>query len=349
MSEPPAWLDGALWAPSAHNTQPWTFHPDGQGSVVVRWDPSRALPAGDPTRRDLWLGLGAAIEAAVLAAAVAGTRLEVTPRYAEEDRAVAILTPVEGQPDVADARLGLWLDVRRTGRGPHSPRPLPPALLDTLRAEATHWGYAFAAVQDSRSIAELARLARRATAALYADRGVHAELWRWLRLTPREERAAVDGLTASCLGLSGMSRWAARVALRPAVMRALAIPRLHHLAAWEAGATVRRSTALCLLTGSEDETFTGRIEAGRCLLRLWLLATEAGCVTHPISAILDCAKTSGQAARLFDAGAGQPLALFRLGYVAGGAPPRSSRLPVDSVWQSSPRLPVDSVWQSSTL
>jgi len=335
MSAPPAWLDGAHRAPSAHNTQPWTFHPDGQGSVVVRWDPARALPAGDPTGRDLYLGLGAAIEAAVLAAAVLGTRLEVTPLNMEEDHTVATLTPVEGQPDVADARLGLLLDARRTGRGPHSPRPLPPALLDTLRAEAAQWGCTFAAVQDSRSIAELARLARRATAALYADRAVHTELWRWLRLTPREERAAVDGLTASCLGLSGVSRWAARVALRPAVMRALTISRVHHLAAWEAGATVRRSTALCLLTGTGDETVAGRVQAGRCLLRLWLLATEAGCVTHPISAILDCTKTSGQATRLFSAGAGQPLALFRLGYIAGGAPPRSPRLPVDSVWQSS--------------
>ena len=46
-------LEPHLWrAPSAHNTQPWvvTYAPD---RIELRFNPERALPAGDPTRRDL--------------------------------------------------------------------------------------------------------------------------------------------------------------------------------------------------------------------------------------------------------------------------------------------------------
>ncbi|CAA9566570.1 MAG: hypothetical protein AVDCRST_MAG88-1948, partial [uncultured Thermomicrobiales bacterium] len=68
----PAWLDGARVAPSAHNTQPWRFTPLPDGRIAVRWRPERALPVTDPTGRDLYLALGAAVESALLRAAAAG-------------------------------------------------------------------------------------------------------------------------------------------------------------------------------------------------------------------------------------------------------------------------------------
>jgi hypothetical protein len=61
MTEHADWLEGARGAPSAHNTQPWRFAPMPTEEVQVRWHPERTLPNSDPTGRDLYLSLGAAV------------------------------------------------------------------------------------------------------------------------------------------------------------------------------------------------------------------------------------------------------------------------------------------------
>ena len=82
-------------APSAHNTQPWRFAPLADGRVAVRWDPARALPVSDPTSRDLFLGLGAAVESARLRAAAAGRLADRScpPAAGEETARLACLAP----------------------------------------------------------------------------------------------------------------------------------------------------------------------------------------------------------------------------------------------------------------
>ncbi|MFC7484040.1 hypothetical protein ACFQX7_33960 [Luedemannella flava] len=63
-------------APSAHNTQPWVVR-YGTDEVAVHWDPARALPDSDPTGRDLFLSLGAFVEACLITAADAGLPVSV--------------------------------------------------------------------------------------------------------------------------------------------------------------------------------------------------------------------------------------------------------------------------------
>ena len=85
MTSPPdrSWIEDLhaaheTWgrAPSAHNTQPGIVRPDGD-SVVIDWDPARELVIADPTRRDLWLSLGALAECLVIAAGDLGHTLGV--------------------------------------------------------------------------------------------------------------------------------------------------------------------------------------------------------------------------------------------------------------------------------
>jgi len=70
-TEPMRNLVAATIAPSSANTQPWTFHCDGN-SIVLRADRTRSLPVNDPLGRDLTISCRAALSTMQAAAAAAG-------------------------------------------------------------------------------------------------------------------------------------------------------------------------------------------------------------------------------------------------------------------------------------
>lgn len=332
MSEYPAWLDGARIAPSAHNTQPWRFQPLPDGAVVVQWDAARSLPVSDLTQRDLWLGLGAAVEGARLHAARAGVSLAFIPACDDAEHTVGKLAPTDTPIDPADTTLAQFLDARQTGRTPHRKRPVPAATLAAMRAEAERFHCAFHVVTDPAPIRRLAALSRTATAAQFADTSVHDELWQWLRLDPRDPAYRRDGLTADCLNLHGATLAVARATMPPARMRRLVRIGAHHALALDTQMTVRQSAALCLLTATSTRRGT-LVETGRGLLRLWLLAARDGLTTHPVSALLDCAATVGPAVAVFGAAGELPASLFRLGFCPPVA--RAPRLPTAELWAAN--------------
>jgi nitroreductase len=339
MSGVPGWLDGARGAPSAHNTQPWRFQPQADGRIAVLWAPERALPASDPTGRDLRLSLGAAVESAILAASADGSPLRFVPAQ-DGERRVGYLEPSGESPAGRDVHLARYLGERHTARKPHLPRPLPPGLVGASREEAARQGYELRCLTDARSIRRLGRVMRRATAAAYADGAVHEELWRWLRLDPRRPEYRRDGLTAGALDLRALSHLLARVCLPPPRMRLLVRLGLHHALALEAGLTLRRSASLWLLaapSGGGD-----LLHAGRTLQRLWLLATSEGLTTHPASALIDSEAAARDTLMIFGAGGLVPLSVYRMGY--SEPVERSPRLPAGDLLEYGKRPGTGPAW-----
>lgn len=333
----PAWLLGARGAPSAHNTQPWRFTPLPDGTIAVTWDASRALPISDPTRRDLYLGLGAAIEAACLQAGAAGESIRFSPAPEWEDgqSGVGRLVPDEGPSRAADLALARWLPERQTARLPYQAGYLPEGVAEALQTEAERYGHSLLLVQAPDGRRLLSSLAVAATKEQFADSAIHTELWQWLRLDPKDPAYRRDGLTADCLGLTGLVRPLARLLLHPKRTQWLAEHGLHGLLAADTGKLVLHSGALCLLTAPDDRP-VAVIQAGRTLLRLWLLAASAGLQTHPVSALLDSQTVCGKACAVFGLPADQkPLALFRLGRCPAVAP-RAPRLPAHELLRSDP-------------
>jgi hypothetical protein len=208
-------------------------------------------------------------------------------------------------------------------------------VLRRLVEEAARLGRGLYVADDPGMIRWLATLAGRATAALFADEAVHAELWTWLRLDPRDPAYRRDGLTADCLGLSGPALWLVRRTMPPARMRWLSRVGLHHLLASDTARVARRSAAICLLT-TPVRNRAALVDTGRVLLRLWLLAADAGLVTHPLSALLDCSETAGPTAAAFGVALTPGAAVFRLGYAAPA--PRAPRLPLDELLIGPPEL-----------
>lgn len=123
-------LGYAILAPSAHNTQPWSFRvtPDG---IEVYADWSRRLPAIDPDDRELTMSLGAAITNLRVAASRFGYDTSVL--YHADGDPIALVTLREtATPDANLLRLFPAIDRRRTNRRDFDRRPLDPEIIGTL-------------------------------------------------------------------------------------------------------------------------------------------------------------------------------------------------------------------------
>ncbi|MBA2310032.1 MAG: nitroreductase [Pseudonocardiales bacterium] len=303
-------LEPDFWrAPSAHNTQPWVLRYIANG-VDVGWDPAHALPAADPTGRDLRLSLGAFVETCLIVAADAGLAVEYVSDHDERARRVGRLigtTRPYGSPfDAAAVR------ARSTNRGEYLPGVVPDDLLvriDALAGEVNGW----VAALPSRGLVEPLAAADRH---LFGDAAVSAELADWLRLTPRHPRYRVDGLTDRALALSRAQALGLRVALRalPTLRRA-GLPRL--LAA-SSRSTLGYDGCVLVLVAPAGCGPAGDVEFGRVLMRIWLTLSELGLACHPVSQLIDCATTRARLAeRLGVADPARLLHAARVGRPAG--------------------------------
>jgi hypothetical protein len=203
-------------SPSPHNTQPWSPR-IVDGGIEVAIVPSRTLPAGDPTFRDVIMSLGAWIESVAIGAAEAGyvidvealpalSRLESLPVRgpADADKPVFRVTlmpapaptATPATSDAAPSTVGAFTsdDVRerRVYRGALTGRPDVFSNIDSL--QLPNWLSVRAL--DDRAMRQLSTLG----IAFTASRATIAnELLHWLRLDPRHPRYAVDGMTDEML------------------------------------------------------------------------------------------------------------------------------------------------------
>ena len=286
-------------APSAHNTQPWTIDYRA-AEIVIGADPGRSLPASDPSGRDLALGLGAFAETCLIVAADAGLSVTVDLSDPRQIR----LVPAARRYDTIFHRVDV--DARRVARGPYAPGLLDLVILAALEPGIVH-------VRSHALAGDLAVADRH----MFGTPPVARELRTWLRLDPRDPRYHRDGLTDRALGLTRVEARLLSGALRAyPLTRRLGLPAL--LAA-SGRNLLRYDGSVLVLTAREGDLR----DAGRRLLRTWLLLGRFGLAVHPLSQLLDCPAT---AARLADRVGATPLAVFRVGYPVC-EPVRSARLP----------------------
>jgi nitroreductase len=173
----------------------------------------------------------------------------------------------------------------------------------------------------------MARLVDDATWAFERQAAHHAELWRWLRLDPRDPAYHRDGLTADAMLLSNAERAAARVLMRPGVFRILQSTGLGKSLVAESGATRTAAGFICFCPAADASDY----EVGRALYRMWLAATRAGLVLAPMSAIADHPHSRAVIeARLALGGGRRLVQIFRAGTI-DRQPPQSPRLPVEEL------------------
>ncbi|MYV98137.1 hypothetical protein GT354_07565 [Streptomyces sp. SID3343] len=294
-------------APSAHNTQPWRVRPVGTGEYELGWHAERELPVGDPTRRDLFLGLGAFVEAYLIASAALGVPLRVEPVWDVERRVVVRFVPTGACYPTAFTAADLR--GRRSARGAYVPGELPAEVF--AGAAAALGGVGGLWRGGTRAVAPLLDQADRW---LFGDGEVVAELRQWLRL--RGDRGLrADGLTGEALGLSRVEGRVLDAVLRPAAYRVLRPVGLARALAASSRGVLRYDGTVVVLTagagaGSAVPSAAEVLEHGRGLFRCWSTLARHGYATHPLSQVIDCDLTAQRLAGMVGA---RPLAVFRVG------------------------------------
>jgi hypothetical protein len=304
--------DACRRAPSAHNTQPWVLH-YADDVIDVHWDPERALPESDPTRRDLFLALGAFLETGLIVAASAGLPVRAEIAVDLADQRVARLVPAASLYETPFTLASV--QQRGCARGGYAPGVLDPVTLAALGGDLRQ-------VPTRELVAPLTEADRW----MFGTPAVVSELRSWMRLSPKHPRYQLDGLTDRAMAMSRVEATGLAAMIAPRlypVTRRLGGPAL--LAAASKGLLQYDGSVLVLV--GRPVTPEAVIEHGRELVRVWLALSEQGLSVHPLSQLLDCATTAALLAAHLGLGPGEsPLAVFRTGRPLQPAT-RSARIP----------------------
>jgi len=276
---PLALVSAAILASNAHNTQPWIFRVGGS-RIDLFADYKRGIGTIDPFQREMYIGLGCALENLLLAARAGGYehRLTLAPDRSNPVHAARIdfspgreeiLPQYEAIPD------------RHTNRYPYdTARPVRQETLDALRAlnDERDVGVFWFATQAERR--EVGGSLVEAAEAINADENQsYDNSEKWLR----QDRDAIhhyrDGLSLDTMGLSSPTLLAAKMLPQPS-LQTLADEwlRAHER-------QVETAAAFGIVAVRDYDDNAQRMRAGRLWQRMHLWMTEEKLAAQPMNQI----------------------------------------------------------------
>jgi len=196
----------AILAANPHNTQPWRF--DIHASRIdIYADLERNLGSFDPYRREMYLGLGCAIENLCLAAEHQGMLSEVnyidgTLNNEPELTGTTLVASIELTP--TNARNNPLYDAipdRHTNRFPYTAQPVPTTLIDTIQQEASRHGITLNLFFDGEKKQAFDKLMIDSTQWIINDHEMVGDSHKWFRNTKDEVNKHRDGPFMDGVGL----------------------------------------------------------------------------------------------------------------------------------------------------
>jgi nitroreductase len=307
-------VDLARWAPSIHNTQPWTWR--RHGDVLELWaDHARALPAIDPSGRHLVISCGSALHHAVVAAGALGVNTRVTerPDPAQDDLLARVeLSP--GTPDPEGERTVEAIHHRLTDRRRFTSWPVPDERVVALAKAAHPWHAEAIPVVDVSFRFRVEVLLERARLSLAHDPAYVAETDRWL------DHSSTDGIPRDTIpDLTG----------RPGERAHRFTPDLR----LPRSSKVVESTDGLLVIATPTDDPRAWLHAGAALSALWLHATAEGLSLVPLSQVVEDPTTRRSLGAELPTDLPHPQVLARIGWqeISRSTLPRTPRRPLDDV------------------
>jgi nitroreductase len=333
-------LRAAILAANPHDTQPWLFQIE-ENTITLFADRARNLGSFDPFRREMHLGLGAAIENLALAARAHGLSAGINPTEGkltlspDNSPAIAAKLTLSPSPPVR-SRLFDAIPHRHTNRGAYRPDQVIGAeALSRLAALTTNDDVRIVFVTDKIARGELGALIVAATAQIVGDPQMSADSARWFRTGRRDIAAHKDGVTVDTAGasplLTGMSKMLPDLDGRAADQYWLATTR---------DTEVPTAPVLGMMLVRDRLDMRAAIAAGRAWQRLHLGLTAIGLAGQPLNQPVECADRSAMRgrsdsfgpamAKFADMSGWEPTFMFRLGVADRAAGP-SPRRPLEEV------------------
>jgi hypothetical protein len=307
-----------LLAANPHNTQPWLFE-ISDDRVRLFADEQRNVGAIDSQRRELYIGLGCALENMRLAAKQAGRpgALALFPD-AREPTLVAELLLGEGEPE--QDPLFAAIPRRHTQRGRYAEVAAPATLEPALRAliEDDEVVLSWFAAPSERAAMREATVA--ATRAIIADDEMSRDSYAWYRHSEEEIARYRDGVTLDATGRGAFTRSVGKLLQKPSrsSVDSYWLDATKHDQA-SGSAYVLLASAL----EQDGDERAAQLAVGMSYQRMHLWATVEKLAMQPQNQLLECrdreesanlAPRFGDWLRELAPGAARAQMLFRIGY-----------------------------------
>lgn len=265
----------ALLAASPHNTQPWRFELSA-GRIDLWADTSRSLGAMDGRHREMYLGLGCALENLVIAARQHGREPQVTllPDALDETH-VATIDLTAALP--AAQELYPAITERHTNRGRYLDADAPAGLEAALRAQVLEPEVGLTFVGTAAPKAAFRQGTIDATQAIVGDREMNEASHAWWRQTCSDIDTHRDGMTLDATGQSSSIRFLGKVVSAPDADAAGAY--------WIDLTKGQQTTASAfgVLATPDRDSRREQLVCGRVYQRLHLWATSQGLGVQPLN------------------------------------------------------------------
>ena len=300
----------AILAPSVKNSQPWVFSVQDNRIHLIA-DLDRGQPVADPTRRELFISMGCALENLLVAAEHFGFRHGVSyfPEPEQVELVATVLFAPGGVPSHARAGATLSSIVRRhNDNGVFRPVAVPDQLRLRLMACCVEPDLRVYLTDDRHFRSWVDALTSEADRVDFANPAFRQELGYWIGQ-----------------GVFGAPPLMARLGK-------MAVSRLDlgEPVAEQDHAIIESAPLLGLLCAEGDGHLV-HVRTGQLFERLWLTATAMGVAIHPMSQTMRRPKLRKAVAELLPTAGWTPQHLFRVGYSSRDEDQHTPRRPVEDV------------------
>jgi len=276
-------LSLAAYAPSGHNTQPWTVTITGNDSFSVGADTARRLPGVDPDNRELMISMGAFLEAVSIAAQLNdyNARITITARDAHDISIAAVKLEPRKNPSVfTEDDIRRRRIVRKGHLGKDISRDDISFITQDLSGSDISYEYFSSSSPTGRKLASLTVEANRIQA--YRD-DAEEELSRWIRFRDNDARTHRDGLTPESMEITGIPGFVVRhfydsASVMDESFRSRSVAMAEDMTSSYGG---------WILIRSKSSSAANLINTGRYFFRLSLRVRHRMIAIHPMTQILE--------------------------------------------------------------
>jgi len=322
----------AILAANPHNSQPWALHVTESG-IDLHADFTRSLGTIDGLLRELYIGLGCALENLVIAAQASGRTADV--QLLPDATNPSLVASVSLTP--AAPNKGPLFDAiahRHTNRGRYANAPPAAGLSAELGALVTEPTVELRFLASDVDKSSFRASTIDATKAFIDDREMSRDSNSWYRQSADDILQHRDGITLDASGNGAVTRFFGKSLGRPSDATANSY--------WLDGTSGDQTTAsaFCILSSPAANGRDDQLRVGRVYQRMHLWAVSRGLAAQPLNQIAemqDREETKGLPPRfatllndLMGSSARRAQMLFRIGYPWDDAL-KSPRRPIDWV------------------